>query len=332
LTIRVEIGTELGAVAVAETRRRRRGGDLLEQRRVLGPALIAPAVIFIALLVGGPFLLAIYLSFTDATAGSLSGNWVGFHNFAAQWHNEIFRHALWNTFLFTVISQAVVLLVAGVLAHALVRPFRGRWFLRFLILLPWATPISLGAIGWLWIFDSLYSVVNWTLVHTHAVGVVCTVFNVSSCGPQNPPQWLGDPTLAKAAIITVHAWRIIPFATVIFLAGIASIPNEVHDAASVDGATGLTKFWYVSLPLQLPIATVALLFGIVFTATDMTVTYVLTHGGPFNSSHMVTTWAFNVGIETGSLGEGAAVSLFLLPVLAVVAIGMLIFARRAEVT
>ena len=125
---------------------------------------------------------------------------------------------------------------------------------------------------------------------------------------------------------------LVPFATVIFIAGIASIPNEVHDAAAVDGATGLRKFWYVSLPLQLPIATIALLFGIVFTATDMTVTYVLTHGGPFNSSHMITTWAFNQGIETGSLGEGAAISLFLLPVLALVAIGMLVFARKAEVT
>jgi multiple sugar transport system permease protein len=226
----------------------------------------------------------------------------------------------------------IVLFSAGILAHALIRPFRGRWLLRFLIVLPWAAPISLGAITFLWIFDSLFSVVNWTLVHTHTVGVVCTVFNVANCGAASPPQWLGDPTLAKVAIIVVHTWRIIPFATVIFLAGIASIPNEVHDAAAVDGATGLRKFWYVSLPLQLPIATVALLFGIVFTATDMTVTYILTHGGPFNSSHMITTWAFNVGVESGSLGEGAAVTLFMLPVLAIVAVGMLVFARRAEVT
>jgi multiple sugar transport system permease protein len=323
----------LGAVAVPRAKRgRRRFADLFEQRRFLAPALIAPAVLFIALLVGGPFLLSIYLSFTDATAGSLTGHWIGLRNFTAQWHNPIFRHALWNTFIFTVVSQAIVLLAAGILAHALIKPFRGRWFLRFLILLPWAAPIALGTIGWLWIFDSLYSVVNWTLVHTHTVGVVCTVFGVSNCGQHQPPIWLGDPTLAKAAIITVHAWRIIPFATVIFLAGIASIPSEVHDAAAVDGATGLKKFWYVSLPLQLPIATVALLFGIVFTATDMTVTYVLTHGGPFNSSHMVTTWAFNQGIESGSLGEGAAISLFLLPVLAVVAVGMLVFAKKAEVT
>ena len=322
----------MGAVAVAKPRGRRRVADLFEQRRFLAPALIAPAIIFIAALVGIPFLLAIYLSFTDATAGSLSGNWVGFHNFVLQWDSPIFRKALWNTALFTIVSQVIVLVSAGILAHALIKPFRGRWLMRFLIVLPWAAPISLGAISWLWIFDSLFSIVNWTLVHTHTVGVVCGVFNVSNCSATNPPQWLGDPTLAKVAIIAVHSWRIIPFATVIFIAGIASIPNEVHDAAAVDGATGLRKFWYVSLPLQLPIATVALLFGIVFTATDMTVTYILTHGGPFNSSHMITTWAFNVGIESGSLGEGAAVSLFMLPVLAFVAIGMLVFAKRAEVT
>ena len=317
------------AAAVPKPRIRKR--DLLEDRRFLAPALIAPAVLFIVLLVGLPLLLAVWLSFTDATSGSLHGNWVGLENFSREWHNEIFRQALWNTFIFTVVSQIIVLLGAGILAHALIKDFRGKFFLRFLILLPWAAPIALGAIGWLWIFDSLYSVVNWTLVHTHTTGVACTLFHVHNCSASNPPQWLGDPTLGKVSIITVHAWRILPFATVIFLAGIASIPNEVHDAAAVDGATGLRKFWYVSLPLQLPIATVALLFGIVFTATDMTVTYILTHGGPFNSTHMVTTWAFTTGIESGSLGAGAAISLFLLPVLAAVTIGMLIFARRAEV-
>src|SRR5439155_4948063 len=127
--------------------------------------------------------------------------------------------------------------------------------------------------------------------------------------------------------ILVHAWRILPFATVIFIAGLASIPKEVDDAAAVDGATGLKKLWYVTLPLQLPIAIVALLFGIVFTATDMTVVYLLTNGGPFNSTQVLTTWAYQTGIVSSSLGEGAAVSLYLLPVLAVIAILMLRFAR-----
>jgi multiple sugar transport system permease protein len=324
-------------------------GALLEQRSFLAPVLIAPAVIFIAVLVAGPLLLAIYLSLTDATAGALHGNWVGFDNYVDAWHSPIFRRALRNTVLFTVISQIVVLISAGLLAHALIRSFRGKWILRLLILLPWATPIALGTLGFLWIFDSLFGVFNWTLVHdvlpgSHAFYPYKSVnwmlarpvlpdwLEIAPIDPFNPPQWLGQPTLAMTAIIAVHSWRIIPFATVIFLAGLASIPPEIDDAAKVDGATGLRKFWYVTLPLQLPIATVALLFGIVFTATDMTVVYILTHGGPFNSTQMLTTWAFDTGVTSGNLGQGAAISLYLLPILALVAILMLRFARRVEVS
>jgi multiple sugar transport system permease protein len=297
----------------------RRGADVFESRRVLAGALIAPAVIFILLLVGTPFVLAIYLSFTDATAGSLSGSWVGWDNFVSEWQNPIFRHAVRNTIVMTLVSQAIIVVCAAIISNYLAKPFKGRWFLRFLILLPWAAPVALGAITWLWIFDSLYSVINWVLIHVHLVSAV------------NPPQWLGKPDLAMASIITVQTWRVLPFAVVIFLAGHASIPKDVDDAAKVDGATGIKKLIYVTLPLQLPIALVAVLFGIVFTATDMAVVYIMTNGGPFNSTQVVTTWAFQQGIQGGSLGEGAAVSLFLLPVLAVVAITMLFFARRAEV-
>ena len=209
--------------------------------------------------------------------------------------------------------------------------------MSFLILLPWAAPVALGAITWLWIFDGLYSVINWTLVHAGLIGPACGLlhqwpFHVGECTSLNTPQWLGQENLGMAAIITVQAWRVLPFATVIFLAGIASIPQEVDDAAAMDGATGLKKFWYVSLPLQLPIAIVAVLFGIVFTATDMVVPYILTNGGPFNSTQVLTTWAFQTGINAGNIGEGAAIALFMLPLLAVVTIAMLFFARRAEVT
>ena len=281
---------------------------------------------------GAPLVLAIYLSFTNATAGSLSGSWAGIDNFTRLWHDSIFRDAVLNTFIFTVASQVLVLLGAAILSHQLIKDFRGKWILRFLILLPWATPVALGTIGWLWIFDSLFSVINWTLKEIHLTGVVCTLFNVSNCSAVNPPQWLGTSSLAMFSIILVHAWRILPFATVIFIAGLASIPKEVDDAAAVDGATGLKKLFYVTLPLQLPIAIVALLFGIVFTATDMTVVYLLTNGGPFNSTQVLTTWAFTTGIQSGSLGEGAAVSLHLFPVLAIASVLMLLFARRVQVT
>jgi len=272
-------------------------------------------------LVGGPLALAIWLSFTNATTG-LHGKWVGLANFRHEWGNPAFQHAVWHTFLFTVISQAIVLVGAGLIAHALMKNFPGKWILRFVILLPWAAPIALSLMAWKWMFDTSYSILNWSLVHAHLYK------------PLDVPQYLAQPRLAIGSVIAVHAWRILPFAVVIFLAGLSSIPKEVDDAAAIDGATGLRKFWSVTLPLQLPIATVALLFGIVFTATDMAVVYILTQGGPppSFSTEMVTTWSYKTAIESGSLGPGAAISLALLPVLALVSIVMLLFARRREVS
>jgi multiple sugar transport system permease protein len=309
--------------AVAQARPRgRRWRDILERPAFLASVLISPAVIFITALVAAPLGLAVWLSFTDATAGSLSGKWIGLHNFRHEWSNPSFQDAVWHTFLFTVFSQVVVLVVAGLLAHALLKDFPGKWILRFLILLPWAAPLPLSLMGWKWIFDPSYSILDWTLVHLHISGTLTA------------PHFLATAKWAMASVITVHAWRIIPFAVVIFLAGLASIPKEVDDAAAIDGATGFRKFLSVTLPLQLPIATVALLFGIVFTATDMAVVYILTQGGPppSFSTEMITTWSYKTGVESGSLGPGAAISLALLPVLAIVSIAMLLFAKRTEVT
>ncbi len=308
------------ALAAARPRGRRLS-NVLERPGVLASVLISPAVIFVTALVAGPLALAIWLSFTNATTG-LHGKWVGLENFRHEWGNPAFQHAVWHTFLFTVISQAIVLVGAGLIAHAMMKNFRGKWILRFLILLPWAAPIALSLMAWKWMFDTSYSIFNWTLVHFHIYK------------PLEVPQYLAQPKLAMGSVIAVHAWRILPFAVVIFIAGLASIPKEVDDAAAIDGATGFRKFWSVTLPLQLPIATVALLFGIVFTATDMAVVYILTQGGPppSFSTEMVTTWAYKTGIESGSIGPGAAISLFLLPVLAVVSIAMLLFARRTEVS
>jgi multiple sugar transport system permease protein len=296
-----------------------RRGAVLERRGFLAAALIAPAILFITLLVGGPLVLAIYLSFTDATAGNLTGNWIGLENFRRLLDDPVFRDAFGNTFFFTFVSQAIVILGAAVLAHFLLKPFRFKWILRLLILLPWAAPVALTTLAWLWIFDSQASVVNWV---AWKLGFIEFITDV---------QWIGQENLAMGAIITAHAWRLLPFATVIMIAGLASIPKEVHDAAAIDGATGVRKLWYVTLPLQLPIATIAVLFGIVFTATDMAVVKILTNGGPFNSTQMLTTWAYATGVESQSLGAGAAVSLFMLPILAVVTILMLLVAKRTEV-
>ena len=286
-----------------------------------------------ALVVGIPFVWAIYLSFTDAIGGSLTGSWVGFDNFATAWHDDNFRRALRNTLVFTLASQAIVVVGAAVLSNFLVRDFRGKWIVRFLVVLPWAAPVVLSTITWLWLLDSLYSVANWTLAHLHLDNAIVWFLGaVRIEDAQVPLQWLGRPNLAALAITIVHAWRILPFAVVIFIAGRASIPTEVEDASKIDGATGLKKLWYVDVPLQLPIALVAVLFGIVFTAADFGVVYILTHGGPFNSTQVLPTWAYAIGIDSGSLGEGAAISLFLFPLLVLVSVAMLFFARRAQVS
>ena len=287
-----------------------------------------------ALVVGVPFVWAIYLSFTDAIGGSLTGSWVGFQNFTDAWADDNFRRALRNTLVFTLGSQAIVLVGAAVLSAYLVRDFRGKWFIRFLVILPWAAPVVLSTITWLWLLDSLYSVVNWTLAWLHLDNALVWLLDAVHLeeGASVPLQWLGRPNLALIAITLVHAWRILPFAVVIFIAGRASIPNEVEDASKIDGATGLKKLWYVDVPLQLPIALVAVLFGIVFTAVDFAVVYILTRGGPFNSTQVLPTWAYFVGIDAGSLGQGAAISLFLFPLLVLVTILMLFFARRAQVS
>ena len=281
--------------------------------------MLAPAVVYIVLLVALPFLLAVFLSLTNSSAGSLEFSFVGLQNFRNVIASPVFRRALRNTFVFTFVSQFLVMVLGNILARALMKNFRGKSFARFLILMPWAAPISLATLGWLWIFDSTFSVINWVL-------------KVSGwLGPGQWYYWLGDPTLAMAAIIIIHVWRMLPFSTVIILAGLTSIPSEVHEAADIDGAGFVAKTLRVTIPMMLPILTVAVLFGVVFTFTDMSVVYLLTRGGPYNSTHVLASLAFQDGVLGGDVGRGASIAIFLLPVLVVMAILMLRTSRRAEV-
>ena len=293
---------------------------LADDERALSRVLLAPAVLYIALLVGGPFVLAIIYSLTSISLGGHSFNFVGLQNFQAALRDPSFRRALGNTVLFAFVSQILVLVLASVLAIALQREFRGKWLVRLLILLPWVAPISLGTIGWLWIFDSIYSVINWTLRYLHIFGATTW------------PIWLGQPKLAMVSIVTVQVWRTLPLATVILLGGLSGIPQDIHDAAEVDGARFFRHMFQITIPLVLPISLVATLFGFVFAFTDMIVVYVLTRGGPFDTTQVLASLAFFKSVDGGDLGGGAAVALFLLPVLAAAAIGMLRMARRAEVT
>lgn len=292
---------------------------ILDSERWLGRLMIGPAILYIVALVGIPFFLAIYYSVSNVTVGSRTMEFIGLSNFRHLLENSTFRRSLGNTFIFALVSQAIVIVLANVLAIALKKKFRGKWAVRLLILLPWVAPISLGSIGWLWMLDSIYSPINWTL---RAIGVF---------GPGTWPIWLGQPTLAMASIITVHVWRLLPLATVILLGGLSSIPQDLEEAAAVDGAGFWRRLFQITLPLMIPITVVALLFGLVFAFTDMIVIYVLTRGGPYDMTQVLASYAFFTGIDGGSLSEGAAIALFLFPVLAAAAILLLRFARRTEI-
>src|SRR5881396_2060438 len=295
------------------------GQTIRRADRRLGVFMLAPALLYITLLVALPFLLALFLSLTNSSAGSLEFSFVGLQNFKNVVASPVFRRALRNTFVFTFVSQAAVMVLGNILARALMKPFLGKGLARFLILMPWAAPISLATLGWLWIFDSTFSVINWAL---KVAGWL---------GPGQWYYWLGDTTLGMAAIIIIHVWRMLPFSTVILLAGLTAIPSEVHEAADIDGAGPFAKAFQITLPMMLPILTVAILFGVVFTFTDMNVVYLLTRGGPYNSTHVLASLAYQEGVLGGDVGRGAAVAIFLVPVLVVLAIFMLRTSRRAEV-
>ena len=291
-----------------------------DRERWLGPAMLAPAFLYVAALVGLPLVLSGLYSVGDVRIGSSGWKFVGLSNFASVLSNPAFRRALLDSFVFTVSAQALVLVGATLLALALKNSFRGRGAIRFVILLPWVAPISLGAIGWKWILDSIYSVLSWLLVRLKLVE------------PFGAPMWLGEPRLAMISVILVHAWHVLPFATVVLLAGWTAIPRDIPEAAEVDGAGFFRRLFSIELPMMRPIMNVALLFGVVFTFTDMTVIYILTRGGPHDSTQVLPSLAFFTGILGSDLAAGAAISLFLVPLLAVAAWWMLRAAHRAEVT
>jgi multiple sugar transport system permease protein len=291
----------------------------VENRR-LGFAMFFPAAAYIVLLIGGPLILAVMYAFSDARIGNPGFHYVGLENFRSILQSPSFRAALRNSVVFTVVAQIIVIVCSTMLSIALEKPFRGRKVTRFLILLPWVAPISLGAIGWKSILDSISSVLTWVLIWLHVYK------------PYGAPMWLGEPKLAMASVILVHCWRLIPFSTVIMLAGLTAIPKDIPEAAAIDGAGFWRILFRINIPMMAPIISVAVLFGTIFTFTDMTVVYILTAGGPFDSTQTLPSLAFATGIQGSDLAAGAAMSLFLIPVLVLIAYFMLRAAHRAEVT
>jgi len=300
--------------------------SLADSERMLGGLFLSPAVIYIIGLVAVPFFVAIAFSLSDVTVGDTSLDFVGIRNFQNIIQTPQFQRALVNTVVFTIISQFFIILLANILAVVLAQDFHGKWFARMIIMLPWATPIALGTIGWKWLLDSKFSTFDWVLVQLGLLGSPDALLGAGS-----HMTFLGREYLAMASVILVHIWRTLPLAAVILMAGLTSIDQELIDQAEVDGASFLRIHMQVKIPLVLPILYIALLFGLIFTFTDMVVVFILTRGGPVYYTQVLSVWAYFKGIEGGSLSEGAAIALFLFPVLLAVAVLLLRTARRMEV-
>jgi multiple sugar transport system permease protein len=257
---------------------------------------------------------------SDANVATVGlGNFVGLDNFISLFSAPQFLTALRNTIVFTAVSWVFKGVLGTLLAFLLAENVPGTRVFRFVILLPWTVPIVLSAIAWKWVFDTQYSIINWI---GHAVGLLRPGFN---------PNWLGDPTLAIISIIAVNVWRGFPFAAVILLAGMTAVSSEVIDSAKVDGADALTRFRKIIVPMIAPVLFVGTLYDLVFTVNDMTIVYLLTRGGPGDATHVLSSYAFLLGVQSGALGRGAAVALLLFPLLMIFVLFSLRGLKRRDI-
>jgi len=302
------------AAAARRPSLRTRISELLDREEWLGPIFVSPALILLLLLVAYPFCMALYFSVSNAFIGRPS-HLVGLRNFINLWQSDAFRQTFQNAFVFCGAAVAAKLVMGISLALLLNQQLWFKRLIRGAVLLPWVIPTALSTLGWWWMFNSLYSVVNWTGL---ALGLM---------DPPGP-NWLGQKYYAMAAVIIVNIWRGLPFFAITILAGLVAIPKELYEAAEADGAGPVARFWYVTLPLLKGVLAIVVLFSTIFTFSEFNIVFVLTHGGPINSTHLFATLARQVGLETGRIGEGAAISLYLFPVLMLVVWAQLRFVRK----
>ena len=288
---------------------------LLEDERVLGSLLLVPTLILLALFIAYPFVKGVWLSLTNATVGN-PGEFLGLSNYVKIWNDSIFQRAAYNTFVYTAIATVGKLTLGMWLAILLNRHFRGKRLVRASMLLPFIVPTVLSTFAWKWMFDPTFSVLNWTLYH---FGFIQTRIG-----------WLTDPVMALGSVILVNIWRGMPFYAITLLAGLQTVNPELHEAAALDGATAWQRFWRITWPLLLPVTMVVTLFSVIQTFADFQLVYVLTGGGPANATHLFATYAYQIGINTGLLGEGAAVSLAMFPILFIIVVIQLWYIRRVE--
>ncbi len=288
---------------------------LLESERMLAGLLLTPTVVLLGLFIAYPFVVGVWLSLSSVSVGN-PGEFVGLDNFVKAWNDSIFRTAFYNTFFYTFWATLFKLALGMWLALLLNRHFRGKRIVRAAMLLPFIVPTVLSTFAWRWMFDPTFSVLNWLLYQT---GFITTKL-----------PFLSDGTYGMWCAIVVNTWRGMPFFAISLLAGLQTISPDLQEAASLDGANGWRRFWHVTWPLLKPVTLVVVVFSIIQTFSDFQLIYVLTGGGPANATHLLATYAYQIGVATGLLGEGAAVSLFMLPVLFIVVWLQLRYLRRME--
>jgi multiple sugar transport system permease protein len=288
--------------------------DVFSRDTPLAYMFIAPAFLLLLFLVAYPFVLSLWFSLSDARVGE-SGSFIGLDNFRRLLGSSIFLQTLQNSLVFTAAALGAKTVLGMALALLLFRIARFKRLIRGAVLLPFIVPTALSTLVWWWMFEPLYSVVNWTLKALHVVN-------------RDIP-WLPDPYLAMFTVILVNTWRGLPFFAITILAGLVAIPREMYEAAESDGAGPIARFWYVTVPLLTPVLAVVILFSAIFTLADFNIVYVLTKGGPMNMTHLFATYSFALGLQSGQIGQGAAVSLFLFPILLMVVFTQLRLVRRA---
>jgi multiple sugar transport system permease protein len=307
----------MAVTALATTEGRRPSVRLrkLEDERWLALVLLTPTAILLGLFIAYPFAEGVLLSLSSAKVGD-PGHFVGLANFVKLWNDDIFWTSVWNTFWYTGVTTVFKLGLGLWLAMLLNRHFRGKALVRAFILLPFIIPTVLSTFAWKWMFDPTFSVINWSLFK---LGLIHARIN-----------WLGDSDLAMVSIMVVNIWRGVPFFAISLLAGLQTISPELNEAAAIDGARPWNRFWYVTWPLLLPVTMVVMLFSVIQTFADFQLVYVMTGGGPANATHLFATYAYQIGIVSGLLSQGAAVSLAMFPFLFVIVVVQLLYIRRVE--
>ena len=276
----------------------------LRRKSTIAFAMALPLILIIVLLVGYPALFSIHL----ATLNKSMERFVGFENFTFLFSRETFWMVVRQSVVFAVTAVVFKALIGFCVAHFVHNiPAKGQRKWRGMLLVPWVIPPAMSTLAWLWLFDPSYSAFNWSL---EAIGIPGV-------------NWLGDPNWARFAVILVNVWYGAPFFMIMYLAALKSVPEQLYEAAAIDGANWWQKLWYVTLPMMRNIIAITVLFSLIVTFANFDIVRVLTAGGPVDQTHVFATWAFKLGIESSDLPLGAAVSLFMFPILAFAAIFIL---------